>query len=101
MPDLVTHHFWRCDAELRRQYASTSRRGVVYTATARGPHVHCTCPGFANHQKCWHAEEVWAEHCTWSEQWNGMGLDVVRPADGSAFRCPNCGGPVASFSDAV
>lgn len=100
MPDLIHQHFWRCDAELTRTFASKSRPSVIYTASARGNEVHCTCPGFANHRKCWHSEEVWEAHCTWNEHWNSMGLKIRTDVEG-AFTCPHCGGPVASFSDAV
>lgn len=100
MPDLIRRYFWRCDSELSRTYASKSRPGEVYTAVARGFEVTCDCPGYRNHRKCWHSQEVWDEHCTWNEEWNSMGLEIVKTRD-EAYVCPNCGGPVASFADAV
>jgi len=103
MPDLVLTSFWRCDREYRKHFASTSDGSVVYHAYVRGLDAHCTCPGWQYHQKCRHVDELFREACMWNEHWNSMGLQVMSgPGGGNEeLVCPNCGGRVASFADAV
>lgn len=100
MPDLIRVNFYRCAAEIEREFTSSRDANVKYLARSDGFNAHCTCPGFRYHHDCAHAKELFKEACGWNEEWDSRGLKPERDGHGE-MRCPACGGPVAVFADMV